>query len=116
MEVMKMGKTAKIYYRKEMFPRTKEVDMKDYVLVSTRELAAPDREDSHVLEDIFGIYNWIDPTFQPDSLNSNFNRNGADHTSMSVGDIVDIDGKYYHCEVAGWREIDVKEVGVEKRA
>ena len=34
--------------------------------------------------------------------------------SMSVSDIVKINGKYYFCDSIGWKNIDINEIGIYK--
>lgn len=58
-------------------------------------------------EDAFVIFNDAGIVENPLSTpeNQQFIRNAGTHTSMSVGDIVEIKGVMYLCEDIGWREL-----------
>lgn len=101
---------VRIFYKKEMFIRiaAKDVDMDDYALVCERDIyRAPGHSDAIILEAHFELFNWVHSGFQPTDPEIRFNRNGADHTSMSVGDIIEINGQKYLCAPAGWEKVEV---------
>ncbi|MDF2534213.1 MAG: hypothetical protein K0R18_370 [Bacillales bacterium] len=99
-------KQVKIYYKKQMFK--KALTMNDYALVfETSVSKPPNHSNESMLEAYFELFNWVHEGFQPNDPELGFNRNGADHTSMSVGDIVEIDGIKYLCAGSGWTEVQM---------
>jgi len=80
---------AKIYYKDEMFE-----DGGSYTLVAT--LGVEEAEPVAVLEDLFEQFNVGD-------------RGGLRVRSMSVRDVVELNGVRYECKPAGW-EITTTEV------
>ncbi|MNK38830.1 hypothetical protein D3C87_574260 [compost metagenome] len=99
-----------IYYYKGFpkgFGAPKEIKMNDYELVCSRKVdRAPNHSDDIILESHFELFNWVHEGFQPNDPEVGFNRpDSVYHTSMSVGDIVEISGKKYVCDSSGWKEI-----------
>ena len=66
----------------------------DYVRVF-----ATEENDTGNLEEIFSIFN---------GTSSPAWAKGYSARSLSVSDIVSIDGEDYYCDVIGWKKIDVK--------
>ena len=66
------------------------VDLNDYEVVYEGELDYP--EMPNALEELFEIFNNKRP--------KDFERR-----SMSISDIVEIDGKNYYCDFVGWEEL-----------
>lgn len=66
------------------------IDLKDYEVVYEGELDYP--EMPNALEELFEIFNNRRP--------KDFERR-----SMSISDIVEIDGKNYYCDFVGWEEL-----------
>ena len=66
------------------------LDLNDYEVVYDGELDCP--EMSSALEELFEIFNNKRP--------KDFERR-----SMSISDIVEIDGKNYYCDFVGWEEL-----------
>lgn len=98
-----------IYYQRKMsypYPKPNNIDMNNYVKVCERKVhRIAGHTDDHILNAHFDLFNWQHSGFQPNDPEVGFNRNGADHTSMSVGDIVEIDGVKYLCEMVGWGKV-----------
>ena len=67
-----------------------KIDLKDYKVVYEGELDCP--EMPNALEELFEIFNSKRP--------KDFERR-----SMSISDIVEIDGKNYYCDFVGWEEL-----------
>ena len=67
-----------------------KIDLKDYEVVYEGELDCP--EMPNALEELFEIFNNKRP--------KDFERR-----SMSISDIVEIDGKNYYCDFVGWEEL-----------
>ena len=66
------------------------LDLNDYEVVYEGELDCP--EMPNALEELFKIFNVRRP--------KDFERR-----SMSISDIVEIDGKNYYCDFVGWEEL-----------
>ena len=66
------------------------LDLNDYEVVYEGELDYP--EMPNVLEELFKIFNVKRP--------KDFERR-----SMSISDVVEIDGKNYYCDFVGWEEL-----------
>ena len=66
------------------------IDLNDYEVVYEGELDCP--EMPNALEELFEIFNNRRP--------KDFERR-----SMSISDIVEIDGKNYYCDFVGWEEL-----------
>ena len=66
------------------------LDLNDYEVVYEGELDCP--EMPNALEELFEIFNNKRP--------KDFERH-----SMSISDIVEIDGKNYYCDFVGWEEL-----------
>ena len=66
------------------------LDLNDYEVVYEGELDCPEMPDA--LEELFEIFNVKRP--------KDFERR-----SMSISDIVEIDGKNYYCDFVGWEEL-----------
>ena len=66
------------------------LDLKDYEVVYEGELDCP--EMPNALEELFEIFNNKRP--------KDFERR-----SMSISDVVEIDGKNYYCDFVGWEEL-----------
>ena len=66
------------------------IDLNDYEVVYEGELDYP--EMPNALEELFEIFN--------DRRPKDFERR-----SMSISDIVEIDGKNYYCDFVGWEEL-----------
>ena len=66
------------------------LDLNDYEVVYEGELDCP--EMPNALEELFEIFNVKRP--------KDFERR-----SMSISDIVEIDGKNYYCDFVGWEEL-----------
>ena len=66
------------------------LDLKDYEVVYEGELDYP--EMPNALEELFEIFNVKRP--------KDFERR-----SMSISDVVEIDGKNYYCDAIGWKEL-----------
>ena len=66
------------------------LDLNDYEVVYEGELDCP--EMPNALEELFEIFNVRRP--------KDFERR-----SMSISDIVEIDGKNYYCDFVGWEEL-----------
>ena len=66
------------------------LDLNDYEVVYEGELACP--EMPNALEELFEIFNVKRP--------KDFERR-----SMSISDVVEIDGKNYYCDFVGWEEL-----------
>ena len=67
-----------------------KIDLKDYKVVYEGELDC--QEMQNALEELFEIFNNKRP--------KDFERR-----SMSISDIVEIDGKNYYCDFVGWKEL-----------
>ena len=67
-----------------------KIDLKDYEVTYEGELDYP--EMPNVLEELFKIFNIKIPE-------------DFKGRSMSISDIVEIDGKNYYCDVIGWKEL-----------
>ena len=67
-----------------------QIDLDDYEVVYEGELEYP--EMPNALEELFEIFNIRRPE-------------GFKGRSMSVSDIVEVDGKNYYCDAAGWVEL-----------
>ena len=67
-----------------------QIDLDDYKVVYEGELEYP--EMPNALEELFEIFNTRCP-------------NDFKGRSMSVSDIVEVDGKNYYCDAAGWVEL-----------
>ena len=64
-------------------------------------------EDDTLLENIFLMMNNYDENPLSNSkMQKWLKENNISHTSMSPGDIVSIDGRYYICDVIGWKKMD----------
>ena len=66
------------------------IDLNDYEVVYEGELDCP--EMPNALEELFEIFNNKRP--------KDFERR-----SMSISDVVEIDGKNYYCDFVGWEEL-----------
>lgn len=66
------------------------IDLNDYEVVYEGELDYP--EMPNALEELFEIFN-------------NKRPKDFEHRSMSISDIVEIDGKNYYCDFVGWEEL-----------
>ena len=66
------------------------LDLNDYEVVYEGELDCP--EMPNALEELFEIFNNKRP--------KDFERR-----SMSISDVVEIDGKNYYCDFVGWKEL-----------
>ena len=66
------------------------LDLNDYEVVYEGELDCP--EMPNALEELFEIFNVKRP--------KDFERR-----SMSISDVVEIDGKNYYCDFVGWKEL-----------
>lgn len=103
-----MKEVAKVYYYKGFLPNGfNEVDMEDYELVCEYPIVrAPGHKDNHILESLFELFNWVHEGFQPDDKEIGFNRpDTVYHTSMSMGDIIEINGTKYICQMVGWKKV-----------
>jgi hypothetical protein len=95
--------TATIYYKKHQrdfnqFTEVTEIDINDYVLFANDVCTDLDK--------LFGAYNHLEiPVGHP--LRGACE--DAEHTSMSVGDVVEIDGVYYYCASSGWTVVLTKQ-------
>ncbi len=50
----------------------------------------------------FNFFNWVQDDFTaPQSVND-FAKEFGSHASMSVGDVVEINGRFWYCEPMGW--------------
>ncbi len=67
-----------------------QIDLDDYKVVYEGELEYP--EMPNALEELFEIFN----IRRPEDFKGR---------SMSVSDIVEVDGKNYYCDAAGWVEL-----------
>ena len=67
-----------------------KISLDDYEVVYEGELDYPEMPDA--LEELFDIFNIRRP-------------NDFEGHSMSVSDIVEVDGKNYYCDAAGWVEL-----------
>ena len=67
-----------------------KIDLKDYEVVYEGELDYP--EMPNALEELFEIFN----IRRPEDFKGR---------SMSVSDIVEVDGENYYCDAAGWKEL-----------
>ena len=67
-----------------------QIDLNDYKVVYEGELEYP--EMPNALEELFEIFN----IRRPEDFKGR---------SMSVSDIVEVDGKNYYCDAAGWVEL-----------
>lgn len=67
-----------------------QIDLDDYKVVYEGELEYP--EIPNALEELFEIFN----IRRPEDFKGR---------SMSVSDIVEVDGKNYYCDAAGWVEL-----------
>lgn len=120
-----MTVVASIYYAKNTDPRTSSLHHKlyfeqmrrdeetgvfsmpkkffeeNYEYISRYELQS--KED---MPSLFSIYNQdhLNPLSTPEGQ-ARIRSSGVRHTSMSVGDIVKIDGKYFIVAPIGWREV-----------
>ena len=70
-----------------------QINLKDYEVVYEGELDYP--EMPNALEELFEIFN----IRHPDDYKGR---------SLSVSDIVEVDGKYYYCDSVGW--VELKEI------
>jgi hypothetical protein len=107
-----MKETANIYYRKNSyFIVPNEIDMKDYELVCKYPIyRAPGHKDDVILETLFSLFNWVEEGFQPNDPAIGFNRpETVRHTSMSVGDVIEISGIKYVCGSFGWNKVEAVE-------
>ena len=78
-------------YAFKRYERAKNVlDLNDYEVVYEGELDYP--EMPNALEELFEIFNNKRP--------KDFERR-----SMSISDVVEIDGKNYYCDFVGWEEL-----------
>lgn len=70
------------------------------------------KENETVAELVFILLNQADNPLGTDE-NQDWIRENMEHghTSMSVADIVEIDGSYYYCKNIGFRKIDIQESG-----
>jgi hypothetical protein len=102
-----MKEVANVYYYKGFLPKA-EVDMKDYELVCKHPVfRAPGHKDTQILEALFELFNWVHEGFQPNDKEIGFNKsNEVYHTSMSVGDIIEINGVKYLCQGGGWKKLE----------
>lgn len=66
------------------------IDLKDYEVVYEGDLDCP--EMPNALEELFEIFN----TKRPKDFEGR---------SMSISDVVEIDGKNYYCDFVGWEEL-----------
>lgn len=97
---------AKLYYYKGYAPKSLDKpDMKDYELVC--EFPYHGKAVIQLLDTMFRLFNWVDEGFQPNDPELGFNRpDTVYHTSMSVGDIVEVQGIKYICASMGWEEVE----------
>ena len=83
------------------------------LMVETNKISKENLENTHVKmpsppidildpDEAFSLYNGEDNPLQTKE-NQNFIRSVKTHTSMSVGDVVSIDGVLYLCEDINWR-------------
>lgn len=93
-----------IYYCKNYRQFSEPFDMDNHVKVCEWSVL---KAEGHMitLERMFEIFNWVRREYQPDTEEVGFDRGEADHTSMSVGDLVDIDGIKYRCDSIGWQKV-----------
>jgi hypothetical protein len=104
---------VKIYYltgvaRRDIYFAGKEKHIfkdENYVLVSKFE----EKENNfssvnHLLEELFRIFNWVDEK-TPKDPRFNFDNSKAEHSSMSVGDVIEIDRVKYFCDSFDWKQI-----------
>ena len=73
--------------------RVDEVKASNYKEVYTGEIEGDDVDE--VLEELFTIFN----IKRPEDFHGH---------SMSVSDIVKIDGKHWYCDSIGWKEVELK--------
>jgi hypothetical protein len=99
-------------YRNVTFPLRDEechvTDLNDHVLIQELEIPEQirDREPLAIAEYVFMVMNTeMNPLITPDGQNKV--RASRTHTSMSVGDIVEIDGAYHYCASFGFNEISI---------
>ena len=60
----------------------------------------------NMLEDLFCKYNHEDKNPLGSVNGQKFVRENKTHTSMSVGDVIQINEKYFVCKDEGWRELE----------
>lgn len=97
---LKVGNT-KIWYQKEFNMRHKDLYNKENIKKSHVCMGSIECK---ILEDLFECLQaemWS-PNGEARQL---VKSRGTDHTSLSVGDIVEIGNKFYVCEPIGWREL-----------
>jgi hypothetical protein len=94
---------ATIYYKKydrdfDQFTEVTEIDINNYVLFAN--------DACNDLNKLFRAYNHLEiPVGHP--LRGACEE--AEHTSMSVGDVVEIDGTYFYCASSGWDVVLTKQ-------
>lgn len=84
------GKKIDYWFMRYDYAKNHDFDMKDYITAYEGEI---DETDVYkALEDLFTKFNIDHP---------------ADFTghSLSVSDIVELDGKNYYCDSCGWKEV-----------
>ena len=78
------------YYLKHYNWVKDKIDLKDYEVTYEGELDYPEMPDA--LEELFKIFNIKRPK-------------DFEGRSMSISDIVEVDGKNYYCDDIGWKEL-----------
>lgn len=82
----KTGRDKAFMFYDWIIERYGKINLDDYIRVYTGEL------DTNNLDEIFNIFN----TKRPKDFKGH---------SLSVSDIVSIDGKMYYCDSIGWKEL-----------
>ncbi len=82
------------------------VEEKAVVLNVTHKLLPVAFSDGEGLVVVFDLYNWVQSGFKAPEIVNEFARDNDSHCSMSVGDIAEIDDKFYICLPVGWKEIN----------
>ena len=61
------------------------------------------------LEAIFALFNLGNNPLATPRGQDRIRRLGVGHTSISVGDIVKVDGNYYYCDKVGWKKMRLQD-------
>lgn len=110
-KVLKPGQEmVKIYYFKgfgQGIGTRENINLNEYELVCNYPVwRDPGHSDQTILNVMFELFNWENGTFTPEDEEIGFHRpDTVYHTSMSVGDIVEVNGVKYVCDMAGWTKL-----------
>lgn len=101
---------VKIYYFKGFTSGIKAPEnpnMENYELVCNYPIQRSSNDtDEFILEVMFELFNWVNEEIQPDNKELGFYKpESVFHTSMSVGDIVEINNEKYICDSIGWKKL-----------